>query len=185
MKIDCPGTVSPPKNLKVRPDDKHDQVFVLCLITFTLCLRGLRGPEARQNKLTLTSLYKTSSWPVEFGVCHLCIPPLVENTVTHRTFSTAHQVTICLLCNTSFTNVCFLCAIKGLYIALSQFLSFKVSFDENTPRFVIKVKLPRNIVCSELAQELTHVTPHFFPLLLLWSIMFKQKSHKNHIFKRT
>lgn len=29
---------------------------------------------------------KQALGPVDFGVCHLCTPPLVENRVTHRTF---------------------------------------------------------------------------------------------------
>lgn len=68
----------------------------------------IRGPKSSQKKNSPFLLCGKQAL-VHFGTCHSCTPAFVENTVTHKTFSTAHRVTICLLCNTSFAlRVCTL-----------------------------------------------------------------------------
>lgn len=75
IRINCPGIASSLQHRTVWPDDKHDQVFALYLMTFTLRLRDLRGSKSCQKKFTLSVETMQALGPVDFGMRHLCTPP--------------------------------------------------------------------------------------------------------------
>lgn len=118
MKIDCPGTVSPPTSLKVWPDDKHDQVFCFVFNYIYFVLEGSQRTRITleqthphftvQNKLLafrvwrVSLVYSSACWKhgdsqdffhISLGHCLLTLQHLIYKSM-------------------------FSCAIKGLYIAL-------------------------------------------------------------------